>query len=85
MLQTKESLRDVFGLTLPDCQAYRWKRYMSAFYKDLCSEILRSILNSPVIHIDETTVKLSSVPTLCEQNQLVIGNALNFVGHGLGK
>ena len=58
MLQTKESLEDVFGLTLPDCQAYRWKRYMSAFYKDLCSEILQSILNSPVIHIDETTVKL---------------------------
>ncbi len=58
MLQTKESLEDVFGLTLPDCQAYRWKRYMSAFYQDLCSEILRSILNSPVIHIDETTVRL---------------------------
>jgi predicted RecB family nuclease len=50
MLQTKESLKDVFGLTLPDCQAYRWT--------DLCSEILRSILNSPVIHIDETTSKL---------------------------
>jgi len=31
---------------------------MSAFYQDLCSEILRSILNSPVIHIDETTVRL---------------------------
>ena len=31
---------------------------MSAFYKDLCSEILRSILSSAVIHIDETTVKL---------------------------
>jgi hypothetical protein len=58
MLQTKESLEDVFGLILPDCQAYRWKRYMSAFYQDLCSEILRSILNSPVIHIDETTVRL---------------------------
>jgi len=56
MLQTKESLKDVFDLTLPDCQAYRWKRYMSAFYEDLSSEILRSILNSPVIHIDETTV-----------------------------
>jgi len=28
---------------------------------------------------------VSSVPTLCEQNQLVIGNALNFVGHRLCK
>ena len=27
----------------------------------------------------------SSVPTLCEQNQLVIGNRLNFVGHRLCK
>ncbi|HYI97101.1 MAG TPA: TM0106 family RecB-like putative nuclease [Bryobacteraceae bacterium] len=58
MLQTTESLEDVFGLALPHCQAYRWKRYMSAFYKDLYSEILQSILNSPVIHIDETTVRL---------------------------
>jgi predicted RecB family nuclease len=58
MLQTTETLADVFGLTPPDCQAYRWKRYMAAFYKDLSSEILQSILRSPVIHIDETTVRL---------------------------
>ena len=58
MLQTIESLADVFGLVLPTCQAYRWKRYMTTFYRSLYSEILSSILNSPVIHIDETTVKL---------------------------
>jgi hypothetical protein len=58
MLQTIESLADVFCLTLPNCQAYRWKRYMTAFYKTLYSEILHDILSSPVIHIDETTVKL---------------------------
>ena len=58
MLQTTESINDIFGLTLPNCQAYRWKGYMSAFYKDLCSEILQSILSSPVIHIDETSVRL---------------------------
>jgi predicted RecB family nuclease len=58
MLQTIESLADVFGLVLPDCQAYRWKRYMATFYKTIYSEILRSILISPVIHIDETTVRL---------------------------
>jgi hypothetical protein len=58
MRQAAESLQDIFGLTLPPCQAYRWKEYMSAFYKDLRTEILHSILNSPVIHIDETTVKL---------------------------
>jgi hypothetical protein len=53
-----ERLQDVFGLTLPDCQPYRWKRYMTAFYGNLYAEILRSILDSPVIHIDETTVRL---------------------------
>ncbi len=58
MLQTIESLADVFCLTLPNCQAYRWKRYMTAFYKTFYSEILHDILSSPVIHIDETTVKL---------------------------
>jgi hypothetical protein len=58
MLQTIESLADVFGLVLPNCQAYRWKRYMAAFYKTIYSEILRSILSSPVIHVDETTVRL---------------------------
>jgi len=58
MLQTTETLADVFGLTPPVCQAYRWKRYMAAFYKSLYSEILRSVLSGPVIHIDETTVKL---------------------------
>jgi predicted RecB family nuclease len=58
MLQTIESLADVFGLTLPDCQAYRWKRYMTTFYKTTYAEILRSILSSSVIHIDETTVRL---------------------------
>jgi predicted RecB family nuclease len=58
MLRTAATVADVFGLTLPDCQAYRWKRYMTTFYKPLYAEILQSILSSPVIHIDETTVKL---------------------------
>ena len=58
MLQTKESVADVFGLELPNCQAYRWKGYVSAFYKPLYSEILQSLLSGPVIHIDETTVRL---------------------------
>jgi hypothetical protein len=58
MLQTTDTLADVFGLTLPDCQAYRWKQYLADYYKDLAEEILQSILHSPVIHIDETTVRL---------------------------
>ena len=58
MLRTTASVADVFSLTPPHCQAYRWKRYMTTFYRPLYAEILQSILNSPVIHIDETGVEL---------------------------
>jgi predicted RecB family nuclease len=58
MLRTAATVADVFGLKLPNCQAYRWKRYLTAFYRPLYYEILQSILSSPVIHFDETTVKL---------------------------
>ena len=59
MSRAVATVEDVFGLKLPDCPAYRWKRYLTAFYKPLCAEILQNILTSPVIHVDETTVKLS--------------------------
>ncbi len=58
MLGTAASVGDVFGVTLPNCQAYRWKEHMATFYEPLYAEILQSILSGPVIHIDETTVKL---------------------------
>jgi DNA-directed RNA polymerase subunit RPC12/RpoP len=58
MLRAVATVNDVFGLKLPDCQAYRWKRYLTTFYKPLYTAILQNILSSPVIHIDETTVKL---------------------------
>jgi hypothetical protein len=58
MLQTSECLADIFGVTLPNCQAYRWKKYTAGLYKVIYVEILQSILSSPVIHIDETTVRL---------------------------
>ena len=35
--------------------------------------------------ITDSTAAISSVPTLCEQNQLVVGNRLNFVAHRLCK
>jgi hypothetical protein len=34
------------------------KCYITALHQTLCDEILQSILESPVIHIDETTVRL---------------------------
>ena len=47
MLRAVKTVDDVFGLKLPDCQAYRWKRYMTAFYKPLYDEILQKVLSSP--------------------------------------
>ena len=59
MLRVEKSLGDVFGVVLPShSECYRSKRYIAALYQSLCSEILQSILANPVIHIDETTVRL---------------------------
>jgi predicted RecB family nuclease len=56
--RTEGIVADVFGLTLPNGNAPNWKRYIVGFYEPLYAEIRASILTSPVIHIDETTVKL---------------------------
>jgi hypothetical protein len=45
-------------LTFPDWVPYRAKSYIADRYRSLYSEILRSILVSPVIHVDETQVRL---------------------------
>ena len=42
----------------PDSSPYRAKGYIAEHYQSLYAEILQSILASPVIHIDETTVRL---------------------------
>jgi hypothetical protein len=58
MGRVAKSLEDVFGLAFNQSQFFRSKRYIMALYQTLCDEILQSILNSQVIHIDETTVRL---------------------------
>jgi predicted RecB family nuclease len=63
MLRVEKSLGDVFGFVVPDCEGYRSKSYIAALYHSLCPEILRGILASPMIHIDETTVRLRKQKT----------------------
>jgi predicted RecB family nuclease len=58
MLRVKKIMEDAFGLSFPDSDGYRSKRYISDRYQSLYSEVLQNILASPVIHIDETTVRL---------------------------
>ena len=58
MLRVEKSLGDIFGFEVAWSQAYRSKAYFTDLYHSLYPEILRGILASPVIHIDETTVRL---------------------------
>jgi predicted RecB family nuclease len=58
LLRVKRILGDVCALTFPDSSPYRAKSYIAERYHSLYAEILQSILASPVIHIDETTVHL---------------------------
>jgi DNA-directed RNA polymerase subunit RPC12/RpoP len=58
MNRVEKSLEDAFGLTNDHSLFLRSKRYIMTFYQSLCDEILQEILKSPVIHIDETTVRL---------------------------
>lgn len=58
MSRVEKSLVDVFGLTNDPSLFLRSKRYIMTFYQTLYDEILQGILKSPVIHIDETTVRL---------------------------
>ena len=58
MSRVEKSLGDIFGLAFNQSLFWRSKRYIMTFYQSLCDEILQDILKSPVIHIDETTVRL---------------------------
>lgn len=58
MLRVERSLAEVFGLSLPGSEGYRSKKYLMTLYQPLYAEILKSILAGPVLHIDETTVRL---------------------------
>ena len=58
MSMVRKSLVDAFGLHLDQSMLDRTKDRIATFYQPLYTEILNVILTSPVLHIDETTVKL---------------------------
>jgi hypothetical protein len=58
MSKVRKSLIDVFGLHLDQRTLDKTKDRIASFYEPLCAEILNEILASPVVHIDETTVRL---------------------------
>jgi hypothetical protein len=58
MSKVRKSLGDVFGLHLDQRMLDRTKARIAAFYEPLYADIFNGILASPVLHIDETTVRL---------------------------
>lgn len=60
MLKVQKCLKDMFDLSVHNGQLYRFKQYVTARYASLDDELLRSIIKSAVIHIDETAVNLRS-------------------------
>ena len=60
MLKVQKCLKDVFDLSVHNGQLYRFKQYATARYASLDEELLRSIVKSAVIHMDETAVNLRS-------------------------
>jgi hypothetical protein len=61
MSKIRKSLLDVFGLHLDQRMVDASNNRIAEFYVPLYGEILNSIVTSPIIHIDETTVKLRKV------------------------
>ncbi len=58
MYQTRDTLRDVFRLDVSQRSMYQLKTRMASEYSDLYNQIKQRILCGPVIHIDETSVRL---------------------------
>lgn len=58
MYQTRDTLRDLFELDVSQRSMYQFKTRIAREYSDLCREIKERLLSGPMIHIDETPVKL---------------------------
>ena len=56
--KVRKSLGDVFGLHLDESVLNQLRGRIATFYEPLYTGILHRILASPVVHIDETTVRL---------------------------
>jgi hypothetical protein len=52
------SLKDLFGLSIPNGAVYLFKRAMAAYFETGYRRILKDLLDGELIHIDETTINL---------------------------
>jgi hypothetical protein len=58
MLGVLRGLHDIFNLNVDHTNIYRFKANLAKYYESLRNEILTTILQAKVVHIDETPVKL---------------------------
>jgi hypothetical protein len=58
MHRVRKVLAEVFKLSLPSQQLYRFKTAVADYYQPTYARILEEILKGPVLHIDETEVDL---------------------------
>ena len=58
MYQTRDTLKDLFELNVSQRSMYQFKTRIAREYSDIYREIKERILSGPIIHIDETPVKL---------------------------
>ena len=60
MLRVREGLARIFSIKLPVPTIYGFKQSIAMHYKALYDDILVTIMNSPVLYIDETAANLRS-------------------------
>jgi predicted RecB family nuclease len=60
MLQVSHAIGDLFEIYVHRDQLYRFKSSISEYYQGTYKDILKSIVNGSVLHIDETPVNLRS-------------------------
>lgn len=56
----EEMVRDIFGLPLHGSDFLDMKHVLALYYRDTCSEILATLKAGPLIHIDETPVRVKT-------------------------
>ena len=62
MNRTCRLMLEVFDIDLPDSKLGGYKRELSLKYASLCQDILNDIIQSPVVHVDETFVDMRGQP-----------------------
>ncbi len=62
MNRTCRFMLEVFDIDLPDSKLGGYKHELSLKYASLCQDILNDIIQSPVVHVDETFVDMRGQP-----------------------